>query len=262
MLGYLQVGDKRDGSLFSPADLRLLAIIAGQAAPIIENAFLVQQSQRRARRAETLRRIASLTVSAATLDEILAYSVQDLARLLNADMAAIFLVDEPRGELRLHPGSIFGARADEAGRLGSIPMDAPEFRFTVTSARRPYFSGKVFDDPRVLPLYRPIVTALMVQSAIVVPLVVREHGIGEMMLGSLKVDFFSQGDAHSMTRPGRSQLSSRPSCIQTHETSAGGWSSCADPGEHPSIPGAERASQLHAPAYIARTITTKLKPDD
>ncbi len=102
MLGYLQAGDKRDKSPFNQDDLRLLAIIASQAAPIVENAELIQQSEKRAQRAETLRRIASLTVSSATLDETLKYSLQDLGRLLRADKVGVFLLDESRGELRLH----------------------------------------------------------------------------------------------------------------------------------------------------------------
>ncbi|HEX9028263.1 MAG TPA: GAF domain-containing protein, partial [Anaerolineales bacterium] len=90
-VGYLQAANKRDGMPFEAEDLHLLESIAAQAAQIIENFTLVQQSLQRAVRVETLRRIASLTSSSATLDEILKYSLQDLARLLQADMAAIFL---------------------------------------------------------------------------------------------------------------------------------------------------------------------------
>jgi GAF domain-containing protein len=114
-LGYLQAADKRDGSSFDQDDLRLLAIVAGQSASIIENAKLVQDSRRRTQRAETLRRIASLTSSSATLDEILKFSVLDLARLMQADMAAIFLLDENRGELRLHKPSTFGIPRNRYG---------------------------------------------------------------------------------------------------------------------------------------------------
>ena len=74
MLGYLQVADKKDGSSFDQDDLRKLTIISGQAATLIENLILVRQSQERALRSEALRRIASLTGSVATLDEILSFS--------------------------------------------------------------------------------------------------------------------------------------------------------------------------------------------
>lgn len=198
-LGYLLVADKRDQSSFNPDDLRLLAIIAGQAAPIIENASLVQQSRRRAQRAETLRRIASLTGSAATLDEVLKYSLQDLARLLQADTAAIFLLDEAHGELRLHKSSLFGVSPETAAPLGRISMDDPQFRYTVTGSQRLYLNGNVPEDPNVLPVYRPIVVNLDIRSAIVAPLIVRERGIGEVMIGSHKPEFFSREDVQPVS---------------------------------------------------------------
>ena len=80
---------------------------------IIDNVTLVRQSQERAIRSEAMRRIASLTGSVATLDEILAFSLRELARLLRVDMATIFLVDESRGELRMHNHSLFGIDAEK-----------------------------------------------------------------------------------------------------------------------------------------------------
>lgn len=197
MLGYLQAANKRDGTPFNQDDLRLLAIITGQAAPILENSSLVQQSRRRAQRAETLRRIASLTSSSATLEEILKYSLLDLARLLQADMAAIFLLDEQRGELRVHKGSLFGVSTNVVAQLGRIPVDDPQFLRTVTGSQRQFLSGNLAENEHLLPLYCPLVETLHIQSAIDVPLVMRERGIGELMLGSFKADFFNRGDLQS-----------------------------------------------------------------
>ena len=105
-LGYLQISNhhKRE-AIFSHEEMRLLNIVANQAAPIIENLTLVQQARQRAQRSEALRRIASLASSSATTDEVLRYTVQELARLLQADVAAIFLLEEARGILSLHSGS-------------------------------------------------------------------------------------------------------------------------------------------------------------
>jgi PAS domain S-box-containing protein len=193
-IGYLEAANKLDGSSFNADDLRILAIIAGQAAPIIENATLVEQSRRRAQRAETLRRIASLTSSSATLDEILMYSLLDLARLLQADVAAIFLVDESRGELKLHRASLFGVSPEAAARFSRLAVDDPQYHQTVTGSQRQFLSGNLADDPHVMPLYRPLIESLEIKSAIDVPLVVRQRGIGEVMLGSRKPEFFQHGD--------------------------------------------------------------------
>jgi PAS domain S-box-containing protein len=193
-VGYLQLGDKLDGTQFDSDDLRLIAIIAGQAAPIIDNANLLKQSRLRAQRAETLRRIASLTGSNATLDEILKYSLLDLARLIQADVAGIFLLDSAAGELRLHKASLFGVEGESASRISRIPIDDPQFPLTVTGGLKQFFSGEA-DKAKILPIYQPLIDSLQVKSMIDVPLVVHENGIGELMLANRKPNFFNQSDA-------------------------------------------------------------------
>ncbi|HCK65907.1 MAG TPA: hypothetical protein DHW49_06555, partial [Anaerolineae bacterium] len=109
MLGYLQIGHHtRGAAIFNQEEIRLMNIVASQAAAIIENVLLVQQARARALRADALRRIASLSASSATLEEILKYSMQEIARLFQADMGAIFLLDETRGVLSLNRESTYG----------------------------------------------------------------------------------------------------------------------------------------------------------
>jgi GAF domain-containing protein/nitrogen-specific signal transduction histidine kinase len=195
MLGYLQVGHHQRGpSPFTMEELRLMNIVANQAAAIIENIFLVQQSRARAQRADALRRIASLSASSATLEEILKYSVQELANLFQADAGAIFLMDETRGELRMRRESMFGIPDEISNSVVQIFVDDPNYRYTVSGSQKPFLSGHLSTDRRVLPVYRPFATALFIESAIVVPLVVRERSIGELILGSLKTDHFNNYD--------------------------------------------------------------------
>ncbi len=98
MLGYLLASNHSDGSLvFSQDEIRLMNIVANQAAPVIENANLILQARQRAQRAEALRRIASLASSEATLDEILQFALNELCHLLQADLATLFLVDSAQG---------------------------------------------------------------------------------------------------------------------------------------------------------------------
>jgi len=193
-LGYLLAGDKRDGSPFGQDDIRLMEIVAGQVANIVENAFLVKQTQERAQRSEALRRIASLTGSSATLDEILEFSLLELARLLRADVATIFLVEESRGELRPHKESLFGVSAETIGKLGRIQIADLNFHRTVTGSKRAYFNGNAVEDGELLPAYRALIQALELRSVMIVPLVVRDLGIGEVMLGSRIADHFERSD--------------------------------------------------------------------
>ncbi len=194
-LGYLQISNHRNpDSAFLQEEMRLLNIVANQAAPIIENLTLVQQARQRAQRSEALRRIASLASSLATADEVLRYTVQELARLLQADVAAIFLFDETREILRLHNASLFGLQAESAEALSHIFVDEAQFHFTVTGSLKPFLSGHLSDDQRLLSIYQPIFKGLAMESTIMVPLAVREKGLGELMLASKKQEFFNNYD--------------------------------------------------------------------
>jgi len=195
MLGYFQVGHHSHGvSAFSADEIRLMNIVANQAAAIIENVLLIQQAHARTQRADTLLRIASLSVSSATLEEILKYSVKELVDLFQADAGAIFLVDEAGAALRLHRESTVGISEDISNSFIQIFMDDPNFRHTVSESRKPFLSGRLSTDGRILPAYRPLVAAMMMESALVVPLVARDRSIGELMLGSRNAHYFNTND--------------------------------------------------------------------
>ncbi|MEW6093206.1 MAG: GAF domain-containing protein, partial [Chloroflexota bacterium] len=135
-LGYLQIANHNNPeAAFSAEEMRLLNIVANQTAPIIDNVTLVHQARQRTQRAETLRRIVSLAASSATLDEVLRYTVQEMARLLQADLGALFLLDESRGVLRLHDESLFGLTPDSADPLRHLFVDETQFHFSVTGSR-------------------------------------------------------------------------------------------------------------------------------
>ncbi len=199
-LGYLQVSNhRRPETAFTNEELHLLNIVSNQAAPIIENLTLVQQAYQRARRSEALRRIASLSTSSATIDEVLRYSLQELARLLQADMAAIYLLDETRGILRLHKESLFGLASAPDDQFMHIFMDDARFHFTVTGSLKPFLSGNLSEDPHLLDVYRPIFSGPKMESAIIIPLTVHEQGLGELILASRKQDFFNNYDLQAVS---------------------------------------------------------------
>ncbi len=194
-LGYLQLSNHRQSSQpISQEELRLLNIVANQVAAIIDNALLVQQARQRNQRAEAMRRIASLVSSPATLDEILNYSLQEVGQILQADMAAIFLLDESEGVMRAHLSSVFGVPVELRESLSRLNVKPSAFRMTVAGSQRSFVSSNLSKDRRILPLYRALVRRLNIESAVVVPLVVRGQGIGEMMLGANRQDVFSNYD--------------------------------------------------------------------
>ncbi len=195
MLGYLQASNHKDGSsTYTQEEMRLLMIISNQAAPIIENATLMLQSRQRAQRAEGMRRIASLASSAATLDEILNYSVNELGHLLQAGVGAIFLVDPGRNYLQLHKGSNYGLPAETEQAEILLALDDPQFPFTLTGSQHNLISANLLEEKAIIPYYQQIVNDFRIVSAIAVPLIVRNEGIGEIWFGSTEVNSFDQGE--------------------------------------------------------------------
>jgi len=193
-LGYFQAANKRDKTSFDQDDIRILSIIAGQAAPIIENADLIQQSIGRALRAEALRRIASLAGSSATLDEIYKYSLLELVRLLQADLAGIFILNDDLGEIQLHAESAFGIHSDLIPDITRLPVQDENFHSTVTNSKKPLITGNSDTRNDILPVYTSLLEKLEMQSAIGVTLVARDRGLGEIIFCSREPDFFSQSD--------------------------------------------------------------------
>lgn len=194
-LGYLQLSNHRHGSqLVSQDELRLLNIVANQVAAIIDNALLVQQARQRNQRAESMRRIASLVSSTATLDEIITYSLQEMSQLLQADAGAVFLLDEREGVMYAHQPSLFGIPEELRDTLSRIVVKPAIYRMTVAGSQRPFLSGNLSKDRRVLPPYQALVRRLSMESVVSVPLVVRGQGIGEMMIGGRRQDMFSNPD--------------------------------------------------------------------
>jgi PAS domain S-box-containing protein len=195
MLGYLQASNHHDGSQsFSRDELHLLTIIANQAGPIIENTNLMVQTRQRALRAEALRRIASLASSAATLDEVLKFSLQELAHLLQADTVAVFLIDQNQGMLHLHRSSLYGIMPAVTDRSAQLLSEDAQYPFSITGSQHTLLTGQIFEEKTLIPFYQTIFEGFGICSAIAVPLVVRNQGIGEVWLGSSKPDFFNQGD--------------------------------------------------------------------
>ncbi len=193
-LGYLEAADKKDGIQLDQDDLRLLTIITTQVASTIENVELVEETQERAQRAEALRRMASLAASSENLDEILSFSLNKVAQLLKADFGVIFLLDESLGELHIHKESLYGVSEDILTQANRLQMTDPQFRSSVTGSLQPFFSGKAGEDQKLLPVFLPMVKALSIQSVLDVPLIIRNQGVGEIMLGSRAENFFDRSD--------------------------------------------------------------------
>lgn len=195
MLGFLQASNHRNGSaVFTQDEMHLLRIISNQCAPIIENATLVLQARQRAQRAEALRKIAALVSSAANLEEILKFSIQELSKLLGASEGGFFLLDNPQGKLRLHQASLFGAQPDGLVQIEPLSVEDPQFHFTVTGESHSMLVNDLAGGQTIVPYYQRVAKGWGLASFVVVPLLVKDEGIGEIWLGAHAANQFDQAD--------------------------------------------------------------------
>lgn len=197
-LGIIQVSNKAGGAPFGEADARLLSLLAGQTATLMENARLVREAQLRAAQAEGLRAIAATAAGSTDLDTILRRTMEQTAALLRFDLGAVSLVDEARGELIPHPAAIYGeGQADIAAVR--LRTDDPLFDRSVTRTRRPFITHRAQRDRRIAGPYRPLVEKYQVHSVMDVPLVVGERSLGEMIVAARRERAFGRSDLQLLT---------------------------------------------------------------
>ena len=102
--------------------------------------------------------------------------------------------------------------------LARLHIDGTQYRYTVSGSKKPYLSGRLSSDRRILPVYRPLVSVLQVESAVVVPLVAHGQSLGELMLGSQKTEFFDGNDLDVVASAGAQIATAIESAGQATQT--------------------------------------------
>ena len=91
--GVLNVDADREDA-FSEADQELLEALAVQAAKVIHNTWLFEQSRLKARLLETLASVSQTINSTLNLNEALPIITREACTLMEAKMASIMMLDE------------------------------------------------------------------------------------------------------------------------------------------------------------------------
>jgi PAS domain S-box-containing protein len=193
-LGIIQIANKLNQSQFSEEDTRLLKILAGQAAVLLDNARLVHEADERVHRADVMREISEISGSANSLEEIYTEVMSRLAGLIEADMGIVLLHDEAKGELAPQPGSEFGGAFGDAAFTRMRSTD-PDFKLTATNTRRPFFTGRASRDRRITAAFRKMADHYNLESLMTAPLVVHDRSIGEIWVGAHHQRRFARTDS-------------------------------------------------------------------
>jgi signal transduction histidine kinase len=172
--GELCVAGKLDATDFDGDDQRSLEVLAAHAGIAIENATLLVQSERRARRLEALREVAAKLLAGSGLEELLVLTATHAARLAKATMGVVLV-----------PGTRPGTLVVEAVSGASERLRGLEIPIDESVAGRVIHTGKVevvldlASDPRS---YKPAVALGAWGPGISVPLYAHGEPFGGLLV--------------------------------------------------------------------------------
>ena len=174
--GVLEVGYHRSFERRPDwGQVEALRAAAAQIAAAVETARLYEDAQRHAEQLELVAEISKAIASSIDLDQTLRLVAQNLARLVNASLCQIALLEEDRE-------GWYGAAAsdlEEPWRRQHAERTQPSFIFDVLDGGEPVVIGDTAASSQVDPAY---VKAFGVRSLMALPLVADDQPIGAAIL--------------------------------------------------------------------------------
>ncbi|MCU0495153.1 MAG: GAF domain-containing protein, partial [Chloroflexaceae bacterium] len=195
MLGVLAVATTAMPRRFTPYEISLARLLAGQLAAAIISFRLTEAAQRRNAELETLNDIASVVASSLDPREVYHLVVQKLNAYFRVDAGSLLMRDEVTGDLEF----VMTLEAGEEKLLGvripkgqGVAGDVAETQLAavVPDARNdPRFYSKVSDD-----------LGYETRSILCVPMVVKGRTIGVIELLNKREGTFTDDDAKRLSR--------------------------------------------------------------
>jgi PAS domain S-box-containing protein len=189
--GWLWVA-KTTGGPIDEEDLRQWNPLAAQAGRMIRSLLVLEEYRRGSERADFIRRLSTFAASPPPLDDFLRQALSELARILGADQEALFLLDESHDEIQLHAVSAYGMLEEDVRRFATFSTADPLSRYAVTFTAKPVVIDRTKASEPVPDYYRPWVEYFPFDHWIIAPLLVRNRGIGELLIGRKQGAFDSE----------------------------------------------------------------------
>lgn len=187
--GTLGVEDDAENPL-TEEDLALLEAVSTQVSEAMENARLLEQTQKRAVELETVSRVSTATSTILEKDKLLRGVVELTKRSFNLYHAHIYLLDAERGDLVLTAGS--GDAGQQMVEDGwHIALD--EARSIVAQVARTR-KGIIVDDVRKETGFLPNPLLPRTRSELAVPLISGNRLLGVLDVQSDRVAAFTEDD--------------------------------------------------------------------
>lgn len=194
------LGGARSDLLMATAALRATAALTEGIIRLLETheklqgglsaamAELTQTHDRlikKSKEVRTLHEVASALSQAGRHSSSLSAIVTIVAKAVEADFVAFLLLDESTGELVTQPGA-YGVEGDDLLYRISLKEDHSS-SVRVFKTRKPFVTGDAQQDPGSIANYAKMWS---IHSLMAVPLVVEEHVLGVMRVGSRRKDAF------------------------------------------------------------------------
>ncbi len=193
VIGVINITDDQTTGSFTQEDIQLVSLFADQAALAIENARLLEESNRQAEKLGIINRFSLAITSALNMDQVLKTLHEQCQQVAPCDVFYVALYDEasslihvplfhengqyqegPSRDIHDHPGTI-GAVIQARRTIyldDSIHMDTHPYKQKTAKLRRP------------------------TRSYVGIPLTLRERVIGVMSIQSYQPKAYSEDDIH------------------------------------------------------------------
>src|SRR5213594_3921704 len=172
----------------SEREQTLLSIIGHQVGGAIENARLYQETILRSDQISTLAQVGQIIASGRYLEEILQLIVNIIAKMMQARVCSIMLVDSPRNELVL---KAWKCSSEEYWRKPNLKI-GNSLISRVVKERAPLMVRDVTKEEAYQ--YPELATKEGVRSLLSVPMILKNHVIGVINVYSAEERAFSKED--------------------------------------------------------------------
>jgi signal transduction histidine kinase len=176
--GNLYMTEKQGGEDFDADDERALILLATQAGVAIENAYLYEEAQDRARRLEAVRAITTAILAGTDSGEILGLVVGHARELVGADLATLALPAEGTDQLVIEAAD---GLLSEVLQGATFPASGSVTGEVLRTGKAVALADASADDRMAQPIVRA-----RVGPALFIPLAVRGRTLGSLTVANAR----------------------------------------------------------------------------
>jgi signal transduction histidine kinase len=195
LIGWITLSAKRSGEPYRENDVIFLTTLANQTAIALENAQLLEASERRAHQLAILNEISRIVTQTLDPDTVLQLIMEKSLELLNAEAGSLLLVDDDRQTLTFEV--VLGS-ASEQLRGAQVPVGS-SIAGTVAKDMQPLIVNDAQADPRWNVSFDQS-TEFITHNLICVPMVSHNQLVGVIeVLNKRNPESFSEEDAELLS---------------------------------------------------------------